>query len=493
MFSRMLLTLSMLLGSSAWAQSMWGTGVYGGMQGCSYPMQVAQGAVSEDDATREARERIKEIQEQIKEKKSEKKKADTLAKRSRDEIEKGIASEYSDFVFEHIENSRRCLQYKEYGSSLPEPEVQAHGEIAGQPIAEANMISVQSFSAEQWTRFCDANRPGSINPSICSDPQTQGRSGGNRSAQSCKKGLADYRKNYAMAEKLQGEIEDLQEDLKDAKSSLTDARREAAEERKEQTEGGVCIECMAKSNGQTPVQPQTNWASVLGNVGVGLASIYAGYQTNKMVTENNANLGWPTNPYASQGYGYGLGAIGTGLGQALGGGASGIYGSMAGSMGTGSFGCAGTNGGANGMMGPYGGMNGNGMWGNPYGMSNYNSMMGGGMFNSGMGSWGMNGYNSSQYQQQMMQYQMQQYSQQMQRYQAVSSLQQEMYSLMARMQQIQYSGTTGYLGGATSSYGYTSGLSTIPGSSYGVNWGTGLSTIPTTTTTSPYYLLGTGR
>ncbi|WP_061834769.1 THO complex subunit 7 family protein [Bdellovibrio bacteriovorus] len=480
MLSRTLLIFSILASSSAWGQ-MWGTGMYGGMQGCSYPTQVAQGAVSEDDATREARERIKEIQEQIKDKKSEKKKVDAQVKRSHSDIEKSISGEYSDFIFEHIENSRRCAQYKGHPSAQA-GDVEAGGTEGGKEIAEANILSVQSFSAEQWNRFCDSSKPGSINASVCTDPQVQGRSGGIRNAQTCKKGLTEYRKNYGLAEKIQGEIEDLQEDLKQAKSELSDARKDALADRKEQTEGGVCLECMAKSNGQATVQPQTNWASVLGNVGVGLASIYAGYQTNKMITENNANLGWPTDPYAAQGYGYGLGAIGTGLGQAMGGGGSGIYGSMAGGMGSGGFGCAGMNGGMYGMAGPYGGMNGYGMWGNPYGMSMYgNNMLGGGMFNSGMGPWGLNGYNNYQ----------QQYQQQMQRYQAMSSLQQEMSTLMYRMQQIQY-GNSGYYGGylgySNSAYGYNSGLSVIPGSYYSSTLGTGLSTIPSTTTSTSYLL-----
>ena len=117
MLSRTLLIFSLLVSSNAWAQQMWGTGMYGGMQGCSYPTQVAQGAISEDDATMEARQRIKEIQEEIKNKKSEKKKVDAQVRRSHGDIEKSISGEYSDFIFEHIENSRRCAQYKGHVSA----------------------------------------------------------------------------------------------------------------------------------------------------------------------------------------------------------------------------------------------------------------------------------------------------------------------------------------------------------------------------------------
>lgn len=515
MLARLIFVTSFLTAATAWSQTMWGTGVYGGMQACGYQQQAAPAASSEDDTVREARQALADLQAQLKTKKAEKKKAEAQSERAKKDVEKGISDEYVDFVFEHIEHSKRCAEYK----GLEAASV-VGGEEGGAKIPQANMTEVRSFSVEEWQNYCDRGKAGSVSGAICGDGKFQQREGRDNVA-SCKKGLVEYRKNYALQEKLQGEIEDLEDRIRDAKEEITDARKQAAEDRKNNTEGGICVECMARSNGNSVVQPQTNWASVIGNVGLGLASAYMGYKTNKMISENNANLGWPTDPYASQGYGYGLGAIATGMGQALGGG-SGIYGSMAGGMGAGGFGCAGNNGGPYGMMGPYGGMNGYGMWGNPYAMTS----MGGGMFNQGMGPWGMNGYNpmmmssmgvstlpgygtmmsgygnmmgygtmlgtgsmlsygsmlgtggmlgNSTYQQQLMQLQMQQYQSQMQRYSALSSLQQEMYTLMYRMQQIQYGGTT-YLGsslGTTSSY-----ITPLPGST-----STGLTTLPTTLST----------
>lgn len=514
------LVLILLLFSPAVNAQMWGTGMYGGMQACAYPQQVASGAVSEDDSVREAREALSELQAQLKTKKSEKKKVERQTDKARQDIERGISDDYTGFVLEHIENSRSCASYKGFQGT---EESQVSAEEGSVTVPQANMTPIQSFSVEEWRAYCDRSKSGSVNGALCADARFQKREG-RANASACKKALVEYRKNYSLQDKLQGDIEDLEARIKDAKEELTDARKQAAEDRKTNTEGGVCLECLARSNGNSVVQPQTNWASVLGNVGVGLASIYIGYKTNKMIADNNANLGWPTDPYAAQGYGYGLGAIATGMGQVIGGG-SGIYGSMAGGMGAGAFGCAGNNGGPYGMMGPYGGMNGSGMWGNPYAMNS----MGGGLFNGGMGPWGMNSYNpmmnmmgmngynpmlangmmggmlgtgnmlgygnmmsygsmlggslmggsmmgsyNLQYQQQLMQLQMQQYQSQMQKYSTLSSLQQEMYNLMFRMQQIQYGGSylgtsLSGLGTGTSTYltplpGSTSTLTTLPGS-----------------------------
>lgn len=363
MLAKYLVTILLLLSPVAWAQ-MWGTGMYGGMQACGYPQQVSQGAVSEDDSVREAREAISELQAQLKAKKSEKKKVDRQTDKARQDIEKGISDEHVGFVLEHIENSRQCMAYKDFQGV---EQSHSSGDEGTATIPQGNMTPIQSFSLDEWRTYCDRSRAGSVNGALCVDAKLQKREG-RSNASVCKKSLVEYRKNYALQDKLQGEIEDLEARIKDAKEEFTDARKQAAEDRKSNTEGGVCVECMARSNGNSVVQPQTNWASVIGNVGVGLASIYMGYKTNKMISNNNANLGWPTDPYATQGYGYGLGAIATGMGQVLGGG-SGIYGSISGGMSTGSFGCAGNNGGPYGMMGPYGGMNGNGMWGNPYVMN----------------------------------------------------------------------------------------------------------------------------
>lgn len=495
----------LLLPLTSFAQSsMWGSGLYGGMQSCPYQTRVGNGATSVDDGTKEIQAEISEAQKQLKAKKAEQKKLSKTMEKSRKDVEEVVTEDFTEVVFEHIENNRTCRSYKGHKSNQNQTEDRAsvggsEGAIAITPQTNGDIVSsveIRAFTIPEWNVLCDENKAGSVAGLVCDGSRFRQADKGHATAQDCKKGLSDYRKSHAQFNKLQREIERLETSIARSKDALKDAKQEAQDAQRERmlgkTEGDVCIECMQQGNGYSYQKPQTDWASVVGNVALGLGSVYMGYKTNQMVAESNASLGWPTNPYASVGYGYGLGAMATGVSQALGGG-SGIYGSISGGMGSGSFGCAGMNGGAMGMMGPYGGMNGNGMWGNPYGMAGMGSM-GGGIFNSGMGPWGMNGmgsmmgygnmmgsmtgYDSTslQYQQQMMQMQMQQYQsyiqyqqqyqqQTMQKYQAVSSLQQEMYSLMARIQQIQYGyGTSGYIGN-TGTLGTTGYYSTYPTSS----------------------------
>lgn len=534
---------SLLMPLALQAQT-WGVGMYGGMQSCPYQTRPAQGASSVDDATKEIQSAIAEAQKQLRAKKSEKKKVDREVDRAKENVTRVIADNYADFIFSHIDGSKKCAEYKGYQGN----DVEAQGQQGDNAIPNANLLPLQAFKSSEWNQYCDPSRDGGVSAGVCGDPRFKQDDGNRGDVQSCKKGLVDYRKNSVQSQKLQREIERLENSIARSKDDLKDAKQDAAEAARERqasgdTEGGICIECIKSGNGYTYQKPQTDWGSVIGNVALGLGSLYAGYKTNQMVTEANANIGWPTNPYASVGYGYGFGAIGTGVSQALGGG-SGIYGAMSGGMGSGGFGCAGNNGGAMGMMGPYGGANGYGMWGNPYSMMGMNSM-GGGIYNMGMGPWGMNGFMGSmpgmnnmgmgsmmmgsmmsgymmgnmmsmggimgmgsmmgnmmgtmssgmmdpsmmnlqmQQYQTMMQYQMQYQQQQMQRYQTVSSLQQEMYNLMYRIQQVQYGGTTtGYIGGTTN-YTYNSnGITPLPGSPGYTGYST-ISTIPSTISTLP--------
>lgn len=506
-------------------QTMWGTGAYGGMQACPYNVRAGNGAVSEDDETKEIQSEIAEAQAQLKEKKAEKKKISRETERAKKDITRSLSEGHAEFIFEHVENSRRCQEYKGFQVKAAESVVQV--QEGPKSIANENLVEVRApFSLSEWEQYCDPNKPGAVSAAVCTNPSYKKGDGGRNDAESCKKGLAEYRKSFFQGQKLDKEIEQLQESLQRSKENLKQAKKDAQEAQRERrqagTEGDTCIECQARGNGYAYQKPQTDWGSSLGNIALGVGSIAMGYQTNKMIAGYNAQNGWETNPYSAVGYGYGLGALGTGISQMTSGG-SGIYGAMSGGIGQGAFGCAGNNGGSMGMMGAYGGANGNGMWGNPYAMSAMGNMnMGGGIYNSGMGPWGMNGmggmngmngmgglnmmggmnlgmnsmnpyssmmnpysmmglgnnmssmgsYDPSmmqsqmQYQQQMMQLQMQQYQnyyqQQQQKYSAMSSLQQEMAALMARIQQVQYGGSS-YLGTSTL-YGTNNGITPLPGS-----------------------------
>ncbi len=394
MLRRTLIVLTLLTPISTWSQNMWGTGMYGGMQSCPYPTRAGNGATNVDDGTKEIQSAISEAQKQLREKKAEKKKLDRTTEKARNEIVKTISDDYAEFIFEHVENSRRCQEYKGYQSTSQD--FAAQGQEGTQEISNGNMIPVQSFTITEWSQYCDPTKAGSVSAGLCTNPRFKQSEGGRADAQSCKKGLTDYRKSYAQSQKLQREIERLEESIARTQEDLKEARQDALQAQRDnmtsQTEGGICIECMQQGNGYTYQKPQTDWSSVIANLGTGALATYMGYQQNKMVAEYNSNIGWPTQSYPSWGYGFPYIAAG-------------IYGALGGGTGQGSFGCGsgmggtmgGVTGNMNGPMGMMGGYGTGGLYGSMGGAFGYPSgmmgnMMGGGIYNSGMGPWGINGY-----------------------------------------------------------------------------------------------------
>ncbi|KYG69931.1 hypothetical protein AZI85_15925, partial [Bdellovibrio bacteriovorus] len=389
-------TLVMSFAVGAQAQ-MWGTGMYGGMQSCPYNYSAAAGSSSYLDEIKEAQAAIKEAQAQLRSKKTEKKRLEKSMERSRRDVEQVVSEDFSEFMFEHIENNRTCQAYKGIGAAPEESE--AAGDQGGVPVSPvangdiAGSVQIRGFQINEWKALCDPNKAGSVSGAVCNMARARQPEKGRATAQDCTKGLADYRKSYSQSNKVQREIEALEslidrskEDIQDAKQNYADEQRER---QREQLEGGICTDCIMQGNGYAYQKPQTDWGSVIGNIGLGLAATYMGYQTNKIAAEANSNIGWPTQPYPAWGYGFPF--LAQGIGQMIGGG-SGIYGAIGGGIGAGGFGCAGMNGGAYGMMGPYGGMNGNGMWGNPYAMAGMGmGGLGGGIYMPGMGPWGMAG------------------------------------------------------------------------------------------------------
>jgi hypothetical protein len=548
--SNILVVLLALFPLSAFAQNMqWGSGQWGGSQGCGYQQQTGAGAVSEDDPLQEMMSEIQEIKQQIKEKKSELKKVDRLSERSHQKLDESLSPDAAAIVFSHIENNTRCSEYQ--GLSAAAPTVA--GSQGNVPVASAqdNMLEVQGISVADWSKHCDRTKSGSVRESICGIAPPPGEGSRRADAQSCKKSLVEYRKNYADGKKLSTEIDGLQSSLEDRKRDLTDLKKELREEARDaSTQGDYCPECAKRGNGYTYQQPQTNWGSVLANVGTGIFASYMGNKTNETISENNANLGFPTYNSNYSALGYGMPYFQAGLYGAMSGGqgqggfgcggtanqAGGAFGypnsMMGGSMGGGMFmgnpnmmmGMNGMNGMGNGMMmnsgmmmsggmmSGMGMMNGMGMMSN--GMMSSGMMMNGGlgmmsngMMSSGMMSSGMMmsgnlgmmtgmgmmlGYGSMMdsssmalQSQLMQQYQQQQTS----KYSAMTSLQSELYTLMARIQQVQYGGSN-YLGtGLTSSYanGVLPAPSTTYNGSYGSVSSSGVLPAPGTTGTTTYY------
>ncbi|QLY24980.1 hypothetical protein [Bdellovibrio sp. KM01] len=372
---------------------MAGTGVYGGMQQCPYNYGGGQAAVSEDDDVADLQQQIAELKKDKAEKKSDLKKAERDMKYARRDIEDVVADNYAQTLFEHMDGTKSCDEYEGYAEDFT-----ADGVVVGEEGQQksAPKSKAGDFSPAQWNGLdtktnyvCNRSQRGTINPAACFAPfQVQDRKIG--STDRCKAALKTYSASTSKANKLRSDIENIDRSIEYAQDRLRDARKDALQARqdaqREQTEAGICPNCAASGNGYTYTKPQTDWTSVIANVGMGLFGTYLGYQQNKYAIENAANLGYPMNPAPSflMGFPY----LATGLTQALGGG-SGVYGAMSTGIGAGGFGCAGQNGGAMGMYGPMGGANGTGMWGNPY--LNGGGQMGGGIYAGGMGPWGMSG------------------------------------------------------------------------------------------------------
>lgn len=436
-FVRMMMPFALVMSVALTAQAqMWGAGLYGGMQGCNMQNAVGPAASSYLDEINEAQQAIQDARRLISQKKNELRRAEREAERHEKAIRGVIDDGYADCIIAHIQDNARCQEYSgnvgnepivtgtegyqgsivspvagnrspagvgagatpspDEGAYVPEPGYENN--LPTQPTPPISSLDpyipitgnrplCSPFTQPLWNGSCDPNKSGSFQARTCDLAALRGERTRYR-AQDCKKGLTEYRKNYHNISKLQGEIENLEASIERFREDMKFAKEGFQDEIRNQTEAGICYECMAQGSGYTSQRSSgTDWGSVIGNLGVGLAATYMGYKTNQMISDNNAALGWPTQSYPAIGYGFPY--IAQGVQQMLGGG-SGIYGAVNGGIGAGSMACSGMNGGVNGIYGPFGGMNGGGMWGNPHAMGGMGGM-GGGIFMPGMGPWGMAG------------------------------------------------------------------------------------------------------
>ncbi|WP_413585328.1 hypothetical protein [Bdellovibrio sp. HCB274] len=396
--------MAIVLGFAVNAQAqMYGVGLAGGMQACPYNYGAGQAATSEDDAVSEIQQSIAQMQKDKAEKKRELQKAERDMKYAKRDIDDVISSDYSSTLYEHMDNSRSCSEYQGYMPNGPIVTADM-GEDEAQPQDDEGKSTAGSFSPVEWNGtdggrnyVCNRNQRGSVNPGVCVTPKFQNKDRRVGNTEKCKKSLTAYGKSVQTANRLRDDIEAIDRSIEYAKDDLKDARKDALQARQDAqrgtTEAGICTtgDCATTGNGYRYVKPQTDWTSVIANVGMGILGMYMGKQANEYSVDAAANLGYPMNPtpYWMGGMPY----MATGLTQAFAGG-SGVYGAqMSSGIGAGGFGCYGQNGGPYGMYGPYGGANGTGMWGNPYamGMMNPYAQMGGGIYAPGMGPWGVAG------------------------------------------------------------------------------------------------------
>ena len=397
-------------------QGQWGSGYYGGVQGCNQNWQQGSGAINVSDEELEERKNIQSAKSNLEKEKLEKKRADSEMEFAKKKLERVFDSEILDFLIDvHMDKMNLCSNYK-LMASVP---ANATAGITTCSIVDANGKEIQSSDATvcggkdeipaklqgKWinstgTGYCTASslsKAGDVSSKICSDATLRPEDSPkyrSYSSNECGKSLSNYKKFKLKSEKSQARIEMLEDEIRERAYAIADAKERAALERKYRqanTSETDCPECDAAARGNTYTKPKRDWVSILGQVGVGLGLGVLGKQYDDRNAEYNAQLGYPP----QQGYPT---AVSMGLPFVLGG----VYGAINGTSGQGGFGCAGGMngtggvygagngmngpfGGAGGVYGPYGNANG-GAFGYPQGM--YGTPWGGGMYNPGYGAGG---------------------------------------------------------------------------------------------------------
>ncbi|HWU43067.1 MAG TPA: hypothetical protein VN132_06505, partial [Bdellovibrio sp.] len=251
MFKKKIFLLILLSTPGAMAQtSMWGAGVYGGMQGCAYPRTAGSGAQDGNDEIKEIQQNIQDMQKQKKQKQTE---ASRLEKREMKEslaaINDVLSSGYADFVIDHIDNGRSCVEYSGVGNP---GDVVANGSDGGSAVQSPGQTPTKPFPPDEWSKLCDRDKPGAVSGSVCVTAKYRAEEKGTHTIDECKKALVDYRKQKQQKDRLMKEIASLDRDLERAKDRLKDAREDAAQAKRDgpsgvdtDTEGGVCLKCLA--------------------------------------------------------------------------------------------------------------------------------------------------------------------------------------------------------------------------------------------------------
>lgn len=387
------------LGLTAHGQvSPYGYGLWGGMQSCPYPTQAAGGATSFSAETKELGRKYLKDQAALKAQNDKLAKLKASQDKLQTRIEKVISGDYADVMFEHIQEGRTCEAYQ-YGD-VPAAAAATAASISCPDneacVQDRNTVPIRQYKANEWKSLCDADHVGSVNASVaCSLHRESDVSG--EDASGCREDLTDYLAKSRDIRKMEKDAKKLQRMVEKEKDAAEDAAQADLDKKDDpsRTEGGICIECMLKANGGGGGGQQSqgvNWPSVFSNGITAALAIGVGYQQNKMISQNNAALGYPSQSYPTWGYGLPYAA-------------NAIYGALGGSTAQGTYGCgSGMNGtgnwnGPGGMGGPYGqgglyGMNQGGVFGYPNGMGG--NPMSGGMYLPGMSPWGMNGPNSGQ-------------------------------------------------------------------------------------------------
>ena len=403
-------------GYSGGQQGMWGTGYYGGVQGCNQNWSQGSGAVSMSDEEKEERKAISEAKIALEKAKLEKKRADAEMDFAKRKLERVFESDILEFLVDvHMDNTNLCSAYR-IAPKTQDPKngvttcefTDANGNVvAGDNTKCGGLVEIPEKLKDSWIKpnnqgYCTAisqATKGNISSKICADVTLRPEDAPkyrSYSTTECGKALSDYKKHKIKSENAQGVIEKMDDEIREREYAIADAKERAkleAKYRQQTTTETDCPECDAASRGYTYSKPKRDWAGILGQVGIGLGLGFLGKKYDDRNAEYSAQLGYPP----QQGYPT---AVSMGLPFILGG----VYGAINGTSGQGGFGCAagmngtggvygagngmnGPFGGAGGVYGPYANMGGGGAFGYPQGM--YGTPWGGGMYNPGYGAGGM--------------------------------------------------------------------------------------------------------
>lgn len=407
-----LMTAAFTHSEQAHAQvSLYGSGYYGGTQGCSTRTRVGTNAISVTEEEKQEKREIEKAQREVDLAKADMERNKLKMKLLVKTINRFFASDVADFIVDtHIGGMKQCDDYKTFPDyKCPEPkrkltaaekkEAAEKGTVGtgtatpdGTPLTDEQInvcrhkTSVPSILVSNWSKgenYCEADDErsrGGLNAAICSDETLRPEGKRPGSSSECVSALKDYRKKAIEVENAQAKIEKAQSDIEDRTAAIATAREIAlidAKYKKTKTEAD-CPTCDAEERGSAGKSYLLSAIQVAAGLGLG----YIGKRYDETNMEYQAQLGYPP----TQGY-----PTAVSLGFPLV--AAGVYGAVTGGSGTGGFGCAtGVNGtgagnlygAGNSAYGPYG--NNGGAFGYPQGY--YGAPWGGGAYNPGYNPYG---------------------------------------------------------------------------------------------------------
>lgn len=402
-----------------------------GATACPYGMQVAPGAVKFTDEVDRLKQEKDKKEKRLDELKKREKKLDRAMQKDQASISHRLSPGATQLTLEHMDRMHNSNYYSTLcsGTSPQAPSAGSGGMnvvLPGGSVSPANgsaSAPSQTFTPIENNSFCYGDQGhernywanfaldnGQVNPSVCDYNFPRAYRTENftsKDIHDCEDAIGDYYENAKDKRDLEDEISQMKSDVRALDRQIDEANDRDPSDRYANTgtEGTYCAQCAAAARGY---QNQSLLSSIIGGV-ASLGGAYLNYRAQrdaskdavKLVKYNidqRSQLGWPTTAqdsamalwqarnmtWPSQGYASRIpGYMGV---------YNGMYGAVPGGIGTGAFGCAGTN--PYMMMNPYQSMMlpYNNMGSNLFGYPNSMTM---GQFPSqfmGAGPWGFPNY-----------------------------------------------------------------------------------------------------